>query len=62
MGMFAYRMVSGQWRVQTGVTGIREEGTVIAAMVIPLAGVMGWEQRRAEWVDVAWLAMRVHVG
>ena len=25
-------------------------------------GGTGWEQRRAEWVDVAWLAMRVHVG
>ena len=23
---------------------------------------MGWEKRRAEWVAVAWLAIRVHVG
>ena len=31
------------------------------AMVIRLAAVMGWEQQRPEWADVAWLAMRVHV-
>ena len=62
VGMFAYRLVSGQWRVQTGVAGIGEEGTVATASVIALAAVTGREQRRAEWVDVAWLAMRVHVG
>ena len=32
------------------------------AGMIAVAAVTGWEQRRAEWVDVAWLAMRVHVG
>ena len=42
--------------------GIGEEGTVTAAMVILLAAVVGWEQRRAQWVDVAWLAMNVQVG
>ena len=61
VGMFAYRVASGHWRVQTGITGIGEEGPVTAATVIPLAAVVGWEQQRAEWVDVGWLAMRVHV-
>ena len=32
------------------------------AMVIPLASVVGLDLWRAEWADVAWLAMRVHVG
>ena len=32
------------------------------AGVFGLNVLTGWEQRRAEWVDVAWLAMRVHVG
>ena len=32
------------------------------ATVIPLASVLQWDQRRAEWGDVAWLAMRVHAG
>ena len=31
VGMFAYRLVSGHWRVQTGVAGIGEEGTVTTA-------------------------------
>ena len=60
--MFAYRLVSGHWRVQTGVSRIGEAGTVTTAGVFGLNVLMGWEQRRAEWVDVAWLAMRVHVG
>ena len=63
VGMFAYRLVSGHWRVQTGVAGMGEgEGSLTAVMVIPLATVLGWDQRRAEWADVAWLAMRIHVG
>ena len=62
VGMFAYRLARGHWRVQTGVTAIGEEGSMTTATVIPLAAVVGWEQRRAEWVDVAWLAMRVHAG
>ena len=60
--MFAYRLVSGHWRVQTGVSRIREEGTVTTAGVFGLNVLTGWEQRRPEWADVAWLAMRVHVG
>ena len=32
------------------------------AGVLGLNVVTGWQQRRSEWVDVAWLAMRVHVG
>ena len=39
-----------------------EAGTVTTAGVFGLNVLTGWEQRRAEWVDVAWLAMRVHVG
>ena len=31
VGMFAYRLVSGHWRVQTGVSRIGEEGTVTTA-------------------------------
>ena len=62
VGMFAYRLVSGHWRVQTGVAGIGEAGTVTTAGVYGLNVLTGWEQRRPEWVDVAWLAMRVHVG
>ena len=31
--MFAYRLVSGHWRVQTGVSRIGEEGTVTTAGV-----------------------------
>ena len=59
--MFAYRLVSGHWRVQTGVSRIGEEGTVTTAGICGLNVLTGWEQRRPEWVDVAWLAMRVHV-
>ena len=60
--MFAYWLVSGHWRVQTGVSRIGEEGTVTTAGVFGLKVLTGWEQRRPEWADVAWLAMRVHVG
>ena len=45
MGMFAHRLASRHWRVQKGVTGIREDGTVTTAMVIPLAAVVGGQQR-----------------
>ena len=62
VGMFAYRLVSGHWRVQTGLAGIGEEGTVTAGGVVALNVVTGWEKRRPELVDVAWLTMRVHVG
>ena len=62
VGMFAYRLVSGHWRVQTGVARMGEAGTVTTAGVFGLNGLTGWEQRRPEWVDVAWLALRVHVG
>ena len=61
VGLFAYRLVSGHWRVQTGVSRIGEEGTVTTAGVFGLNVVTGWDKRRPEWVDVAWLAMRVHV-
>ena len=53
--MFAYRLVSGHWRVQTGVWRIGEEGTVTTAGVFGLNVLTGWEQRRPEWADVAWL-------
>ena len=62
VGLFAYTLVSGHCRVQTGVARIREEGTVTMAGVFGLNVVTGWEKRRPDWVDVAWLAMRVHVG
>ena len=62
VGLFAYRLVSGHWRVQTGVSRIGEEGTVTTAGVFGLNVLTGWHQRRPEWADVAWLAMRVHVG
>ena len=62
VGMFAQRLVSGHWRVQTGVARTGEAGTVTTAAVFGLNVLTGWEQRRPEWVDVAWLAMRVHVG
>ena len=61
-GLFAYRLVRGHWRVQTGVSRIGEEGTVTTAGVFGPHVVTGWDQRRPEWVDGAWLAMRVHVG
>ena len=61
--MFAQRLVSGQWRVQKGVAGLGEgERSLTSATVIPLATVVGWDQRRAEWANMAWLAMHVHVG
>ena len=62
VGLFAYRLVSGQWRLKTGVSRIAEEGTVTTARVFGLNLVTGWDKRRPEWVDVAWLAMRIHVG
>ena len=62
VGMSAYRVVSGHWRVHTGVSRIGEEGTVTTAGVSFLNVLTGWEQWRPEWADVAWLAMRVHVG
>ena len=48
VGMFAYRLVSGHWRVQTGVVGIGEEGTVTTAGIMSLTSVTGREKRRAE--------------
>ena len=62
VGMFAYWLVSAHWRVQTGVARTGEEETVTKAGVVRLNVVTGWEKRKPEWVDVAWLAMRVHVG
>ena len=59
MGMFSYRLVSGHWQVQTGVARTGEEGTVTTAGVLGLNVITGWQQRQEEWVDVAWLAMRV---
>ena len=60
--MFAYRLVSGHWRVQTGVSRIGEAGTVTTGGICGLNVLTAWEQRRPEWVDVVWPAMRVHVG
>ena len=62
VGMFAYWLVSRHWRVKTVVSGIGEEGTVTTAGIIARAVVTRWEKQRADSVDVAWLAMRVHVG
>ena len=62
VGMLANRLVSGHWRVQTVVSRIGEEGTVTTAGVFGLNVLTGWKQRRPEWADVAWLAVRVHVG
>ena len=62
VGLFAYRLVSGHCQVQTGVARIGEEGTVTTAGFFRLNVVTGWDKRRPEWVEVAWLAMRVHVG
>ena len=61
MGLFAYRLVSGHWQVQTGVWRIGEEGTVSTAGVFGLNVLTGRDQPRPDWADVAWLAMRVHV-
>ena len=60
--MFAYWLVSGHWCVQTGVARTGEEGTVTTVGVLGLNVITGSQQRKAEWVDVAWFAMRVHVG
>ena len=62
VGMFAYRLVSGPWLVQIGVARIGEEQTVTRAGIVHLYVVTGWDKRKPECVDVAWLAMRVHVG
>ena len=64
VGLFAYRLVkvSGHGRVQTGLSRIGEEGTVTTAGVFGVNVLTGCDKRRPEWVDVAWLAMRVHVG
>ena len=62
VGMFTYRLVSGHWRVHTGVAQIGEEETVTTAGVLGLNVVTAWEKRWPDWVDAAWLAMRVHVG
>ena len=62
MRMFAYRLVSRHWRVHTGVAGIGEEAMLTTVHIVGLSVVTAWEKRRPEWVDVAWLAMRVHVG
>ena len=60
--MFAYRLMSGHRRVQTGVAQAREEGTVITAGVFGLNVITGWQQRKPEWVVMARVAMSVHVG
>ena len=62
VGLFAYGLVSGHWRLQTGVARIGQEGTVTTTRVFGLNVVTGWAKQRPEWADVAWLAMRVHVG
>ena len=62
VGMFVYWLLSRHWRVQIGVDGMGEEAALIVAMVIPLASVVGWDQRRAESADVAWLAMGFQMG
>ena len=43
VGMFAYRLVSGHWRVQTGVSRIGEEGTVTTPGVFGLNVLTGWD-------------------
>ena len=60
--MFVHHLVSGHSRVQTGSAGIGKEGTVTTVGVVGLNVVTGCEKRKPEWMDVAWLAMRVHVG
>ena len=48
VGLFAYRPVSGHWRVQMGLARIGEEGTVTKAGVFGMNVVTGWEKRRLE--------------
>ena len=60
-GPFAYRLLSGHWRLQTGVSRIEEQGTVTTVGVFGLNVVTSWDKRRPEWVVLAWLA-RVNVG
>ena len=43
--MFAYRLLSGHWQVQTGVAGIGEDRTVTTGGVVGLNVVTGWEKR-----------------
>ena len=62
VGMFAYRLVSEHWRVQTGVARSGEEGTVTTAGVLGLNVITGWQQREVDWVDVAWLVGCVVLG
>ena len=62
VSMFAYRLVSLHWRVQTGVWKIGDEGTLTTAGIVNLSVVTGWDKRKPECMDVAWLAMRVHMG
>ena len=42
VGMFAYRLVSGHWRVQTGVARTGEERTVTTAGLLGLKVITGW--------------------
>ena len=50
VGMFAYRLVSGHWRVQTGVSRIGEEGTVTTAGVFGLmCSRVGSSRGRSGW-------------
>ena len=53
VGVFAYRLVSGHWWVQTGVVWTGEEVTVTTAGLPGLNVITGWQQRKPEWVDVA---------
>ena len=48
VGLFAYRLVSRHWRVQTGVARIGQEATVTTAGVFGLNVVTGWDHRRPE--------------
>ena len=43
VGIFAYRLVSGHWRVQTGVAWTGEVGTVTTAGVSGVNVLTGWE-------------------
>ena len=49
VGLFAYGLVSGHWRVQTGVSRIGEEGTVTTAGVFGLNVVTGWDKRESNF-------------
>ena len=43
VGMFAYRLVSGHRRVQTGLARTGKEGTVTTAGVLGLNVITGWQ-------------------